>query len=325
MPRSASASSDGIAARPTASGPVWRVLAEHAPGIAPRPLRREVEEGAPVIVMERLPGDPLGRAPLSSAQTAELGRALRKVYAVPVAAVRDRGIGERALGPRELPGALREWLSGPTNVAACEDPPLVESALRQAATWLQDAALPGPRVDTLSIADLNPSNVLWDGETCRLVDFEDGGLSEVAFELADHAEHLAGRLTAVFDVDALVDAVGLARDERIRMAFAPPSIAKPAQNLSLSPVPSDPRRNVSPSATVSALGLGHPLLLAEPRHGDPLLSSVRSHHISRAYPKCRTRLWNRDDALCLIPRSGGARPCGRPRGAGPRRRSARAA
>ena len=51
----------------------------------------------------------------------------------------------------------------------------------------------------LGIADLNPANVLWDGERCRLVDFEDGGLSDPAYELADHVEHLAGRLTGVYD------------------------------------------------------------------------------------------------------------------------------
>ena len=32
------------------------LLADHAPGVAPRPLRRETRNGRPVIVMERLPG-----------------------------------------------------------------------------------------------------------------------------------------------------------------------------------------------------------------------------------------------------------------------------
>ena len=32
------------------------LLAEHAPGLAPKPLRRETDDGAPVVVMERLPG-----------------------------------------------------------------------------------------------------------------------------------------------------------------------------------------------------------------------------------------------------------------------------
>jgi len=49
------------------------LLAAHAPGVAPRPLRREADEGAPVVVMERLVGSPLGGAPLTPAQIASLG------------------------------------------------------------------------------------------------------------------------------------------------------------------------------------------------------------------------------------------------------------
>lgn len=88
-----------------------------------------------------------------------------------------------------------------------------------ALTWLgSSAGLPEPHLTVLGISDLNPANVLWDGETCRLVDFEDGGLTDRAYELADHTEHLAGRLSGVFDRDALVDAVGLSVQERERMA-----------------------------------------------------------------------------------------------------------
>ncbi len=59
--------------------------------------------------------------------------------------------------------------------------------------------------------------MLWDGERCRLVDFEDGGLSDPAYELADHVEHIASRLTGVYDAPALVGAVGL--DEAARRRF----------------------------------------------------------------------------------------------------------
>jgi hypothetical protein len=92
------------------------LLAEHAPGLAPRPL--------------------------TTVQTEALGAALRRLYGVPVGAVRDAGIG--------------------------------------------------PRV-------------------ARLVDFEDGGLSDPAYELADHVEHLGSRLPSVYDARALADAVGSMR------------------------------------------------------------------------------------------------------------------
>ena len=199
------------------------LLGEHAPGVAPRPLRRETDNGAPVVVMERLPGDPLGGAPLTPAQTASLGRALRRLYDVPLDGVRAAGITERRYGPTLLARTVDEWLSDSYDLRECRDPGFVAHAVDAATTWLASSdTLPEPHLVALGIADLNPANVLWDGDTCRLVDFEDGGLTDPAFELADHVEHLAGRLAGVFDPAALVDAVGLSTDERERMrAYRP--------------------------------------------------------------------------------------------------------
>ena len=84
--------------------------------------------------------------------------------------------------------------------------------------WPTPGRLPKPSFESIGIADLNPANVLWDGSSARLVDFEDGGLTDPAYELADHVEHLAGRLTNTYDADALVDAVGLTDDQRDRMS-----------------------------------------------------------------------------------------------------------
>jgi Ser/Thr protein kinase RdoA (MazF antagonist) len=199
------------------------LLAEHAPGVAPRPIRRDAYDGDPVVVMERLPGDPLGDAPLTPAQTAALGRALRRLYAVPLEAIHAAGVGERLYGPTTHAGTVAEWLSEPHDLAECRDPALVGEAVRAASTWLAAPnGLPEPRLGALGIADLNPANVLWDGAACRLVDFEDGGLTDPAYELADHVEHLAGRLTGVVDPDALVQAVRLTEDERKRQrAYRP--------------------------------------------------------------------------------------------------------
>ena len=55
------------------------LLAEHAPGLAPRPIRRE-DGRTPVIVMERLPGEPLAARPLDEVQTGALGASLRRLY-----------------------------------------------------------------------------------------------------------------------------------------------------------------------------------------------------------------------------------------------------
>ncbi|PKH41825.1 Predicted kinase, aminoglycoside phosphotransferase (APT) family [Nocardioides alpinus] len=197
------------------------LLAEHAPGLAPRPLRREDGE-TPVIVMERIPGGPLAPRPLSARQTVALGASLRRLYDVPVQAVTDAGIGPRNGGAADPPSAIHPRLADHHDLSACRDPELVRTARAVAREWLRDPPLPEPRRSVLGIADLNPANVLWDGEQCRLVDFEDGGLSDPAYELADHVEHLGSRLHGVYDDRALVDAVGLDAEERERMtAYRP--------------------------------------------------------------------------------------------------------
>ena len=69
------------------------------------------------------------------------------------------------------------------------------------------------------------ANVLVHGRTVRLVDFEDGGLSDPAYELADHVEHLGSRLPGVYDVHALPAAVGLDEEALQRMAAYRPLFA----------------------------------------------------------------------------------------------------
>ena len=199
------------------------LLATYAPGVAPRPLRRETYDGGPVVVMERLPGEPLGAAPLTQAQTVSLGQALRQVYGVPLEAVRAAGISERLYGPTAHAQLVTEWLGDSYDLAECRDPDLVAGAVDASLSWLATSdSLPEFELVALGISDLNPANILWDGETCRLVDFEDGGLTDPAYELADHVEHIAGRLAGIFDADALVDAVGLSAAQRERMrAYRP--------------------------------------------------------------------------------------------------------
>ena len=193
------------------------LLAEHAPGLAPRPLRRE-DGVRPVVVMERVGGEPLAPRPLSTRQTAALGESLRRLYDVPVAVVRDAGIGERRYGAGALAQQLAGWLSDDHDLGECRDPGLVGEALAVARAYVAAPPLPAPRLSALGIADLNPANVMWDGTRCRLVDFEDGGLSDPAYELADHVEHLGSRLPGVYDAHALAVAVGLDEEGLVRMA-----------------------------------------------------------------------------------------------------------
>ena len=193
------------------------VLAEHAPGLAPRPLRRE-DGDRPVIVMSRLAGATLPMRPLTTEETGALGAALRRLYDVPVEAVAAAGIGPRRYGADALAGVLVEWLADECDLEPCRDPVLVADALAHARVFVAAPPLPEPRLTALGIADLNPANVLLHDGEVRLVDFEDGGLSDPAYELADHVEHLGSRLPGVYDVDALPAAVGLDVGDRDRMA-----------------------------------------------------------------------------------------------------------
>ncbi|HYF73376.1 MAG TPA: aminoglycoside phosphotransferase family protein [Nocardioides sp.] len=194
------------------------LLAEHAPGVAPVPLHRETDpDGAPVITMTRLPGAPLGSQALTPVQTQSLGRALRHVYEIPAAAVHDADIPERLYGPTTLPTLLAEWLRDAGDLSRCQDARLVRAGIDAALAWLAEpGVLPEPQLSTIGVTDRKPANILWDGRACRLVDFEDSGRSDPAYEFADQLEHLAGRLSTTFDRLALADAIGLSPNQRQR-------------------------------------------------------------------------------------------------------------
>jgi Ser/Thr protein kinase RdoA (MazF antagonist) len=167
-----------------------KALAGRAPGLAARPLRRTVEAGRPVVVMSRLPGMPLGDRPLSPPQVMAVADALTELHrAVPAAELHQ--VPRRIWHPAEAVETLRAW--------AAEQPPNLQGDVRHAfmvgAEWIHSAeactvACGGGR-QVLGQGDGNIANFLWDGERCRLVDFEDCGLSDQAFEIADLVEHLS--------------------------------------------------------------------------------------------------------------------------------------
>lgn len=194
------------------------LLAAYAPGVAPTPLRRETDpDGAPVVVMRRLSGEPLGGKPMTRVQTVSLARAIRQSYQVPFEAVLAAGIPERLAGPTSLPREVADWMKEHRDLSRCQDAGLVREAIEQALALLaRPGVFPQPVLSVLGLSDRKPANILWDGEACRLVDFEDSGQSDPAFEFADQVEHIAGRLPAVFDVRALAAQIGLSSDQQER-------------------------------------------------------------------------------------------------------------
>lgn len=192
-------------------------LAGSAPDLAPTPIARESEDGAPVIVMSRLPGTPLGSEPLTAAQGAAHASALRRLFAVAV----GTELPERSTGPTLLRRYVREFAAcRPYDLAPCQDTPLVRKALDAARELVasEDAELDRIVDPVAARGDGNLANYLWDGGSCRLVDFEEFGVSDLAFEAADSAEHASSRLGRLLDVEQFVDAMGLTQPQLERFA-----------------------------------------------------------------------------------------------------------
>lgn len=193
--------------------PEWtclRLLDEHAPGLAPRPLDLTVDDGAPVIVMERLPGTPLGSAPLTDEQHDCLGASPTRLYDVPFEAILWAELPERRLGPKELMMHLREAYQQVGDLSRCTDPAAVGEAVVWGRSFIaRSHGGTEEALQVMGIADLNPANVLWDGTACRLVDFEDGGRTSREFDLADHVEHIAARPHRIYDAELLPRSIGL--------------------------------------------------------------------------------------------------------------------
>lgn len=205
--------SDGEADREWAG---LTALALHAPGLAPAPIARDVHGGAPVVTMSRLPGIALGSSPLTPKQVQALGVALRRLFAAPA----DAAAAERAFGPSGMRSVLREWAGESYDLAACDDPPLVRDALDRARVWLARDAPERDRVTdpVLALGDGNLANVMWDGDACRFIDFEEFGISDIAYEVADIVEHASSRLRRLLDVDTLVVNLSLTGAQRERLA-----------------------------------------------------------------------------------------------------------
>jgi hypothetical protein len=154
--------------------------------LVPTPLHLEVDP--PSVTMSLLPGVPLNGS-LTVAELDGLEVALRELWSVPADGLRQLAPAspERVLA--RVKEAVTCWQGGG----------IVAEAHALALEWL---ACPAPEQFSTPYADPvvghgdpNLSNYLWDGSRVRIVDFEDGGRSDVAVELANLVEHLSARDT----------------------------------------------------------------------------------------------------------------------------------
>jgi aminoglycoside phosphotransferase (APT) family kinase protein len=164
-----------------------------AAGLAPRVVHADEARRAVVsaFVVDRsfpaLYGDPRTR----EAALAQLGRTLRRVHELPLPPDAD------AKDPRELLAAVWSGLAGSFAV-----PSFVGDAVGRV---LAEEVPAGERALVLSHNDVNPTNLLYDGESLLLLDWETAGPNDPFYDLAAIAVFLlmddetCKRLLAAYD------------------------------------------------------------------------------------------------------------------------------
>ncbi len=197
----------------------WRalnVLAEFAPGLAPVPLDADLDADPPSVTMTRL-CEPLAEERITAAHLDALAGTLDRLHTcIPPRALFRVGpqvwlfeglveiLRTRAAGIQYRPGAA----------------PTVLAALNTAGRWLDQAAEPAePLTAVFGQGDSNLGNFLWDGSRLRVVDFEDSGLSDRAFELAGLVEHIGTWCEASIEADDIIGRFELTAAETARLLF----------------------------------------------------------------------------------------------------------
>jgi Ser/Thr protein kinase RdoA (MazF antagonist) len=193
------------------------LLAKFAPGLAPVPVSADLDRDRPVVTMSWLPGTELAAAPVTPEQACALAEALERLWrSVP-------SIGREfpaAVPPNPVAFArqVREML---TARPVLGDDPVVASAHATATAWLERGAIerhdPAGHHAVLGHGDPNLANFLWDDGRIRLVDFEDSGPSDRAFELAILTEHISAWSDARLDANDFLALLDLTRAEQIRV------------------------------------------------------------------------------------------------------------
>lgn len=193
------------------------LLAEFAPGLAPAPLSADLDADPPAITMTRLPGKPLASQPVTARHLDALAVTLNYLHTCVPASALDRVRPQRLLDTGRSVRHLRSY------VAAMRDPdgePAVQAAVSAAARWLAQAAEPAlPPTTVFGQGDANLGNFLWDAPRLRVVDFEDSGRSDRAFELADLTEHYATVHDAGISADNVLGRFDLTAAEHARVLF----------------------------------------------------------------------------------------------------------
>jgi hypothetical protein len=165
---------------------VLKALSASACGLVPELLGADLDAEPPWVEISRLAGTPLSGS-LTAQQLAALESALRRLWSVPA--------GDLPL--RRFHPAQARSVVGSGLAVADRPAGMVGEAYDLCRSFL-DGPVPEPwpgSEPVVSNGDSNLRNFLWDGSAVRIVDFEDGGASEVAYEVGFLVEHLSGHDT----------------------------------------------------------------------------------------------------------------------------------
>jgi Ser/Thr protein kinase RdoA (MazF antagonist) len=193
------------------------LLAGYAPDLAPTPLSADLTADPPYVRMSRVPGRPLdGQAVTPGSLDAAVAAINRLHSAVPRDVV--TGLRPQPWLAAGVANRMRSFIDG---VRAPGGDGLPRAAFDAGMRWYSRAAdpQPEPRSVVFGQGDGNLANYLWDGDRVRLVDFEDSGRSDRAYELAAFTEHLSVWHDAGVETGALLGRFELTRAERQRVLF----------------------------------------------------------------------------------------------------------
>jgi aminoglycoside phosphotransferase len=163
----------------------WTILSVlHAavPELVPQPLRSGLDDSPPWLAMTCVPGEPLD-GDLTASQLDALEAALRRIWSVPAGS-----LPPRRFASAEAFSVIRDRFAASTRPLG-----VAGKAFDAAVALLAGPSLSDVEPTIVGHGDPNLANYLWDGVRVWVVDFEDAGRSDVAYELATLVEHLSAR------------------------------------------------------------------------------------------------------------------------------------
>jgi hypothetical protein len=192
------------------------LLAEFAPGLGPAPLGADLNANPPLIQMTWVPGEPLAGRPIQPYHLDAITAAVNRLHAcVPADALAH--VPPHPWLAEGMTNHLRSLAAKPH---LPHEDPRIRVAFAAALHWLDRATEPaGPLTPVFGQGDSYLANFLWDGTHVRMVDFEDSGRNDRAFELAGLTEHISFWDEAGIEAGVLLDRFELTAAESARVLF----------------------------------------------------------------------------------------------------------